>query len=740
MTMVHFGPGSTTVSPTWFAALAYCDGVERNTDRRLQCAESMSNGRGWTVNPQPGATPLGSIRFDTRFELPYGLAPPTIAPQLLAGGGMPAGLITDCSYCSSLVGQDGGTLVGQDGSTLVGQDGSTLVGQDGSTLVGQDGSTLVGQDGSTLVGQDGGTLVGNDGASRANIFGPNLMRRNSLTGTGPTRPALPRSPGDLVTGNTGYMVIKGSGGSAPTVTYETDDVTGRSYMNVSITLDNTSTPRVSNLANMAFTVGLNPGVLKLQSRAITVNENAGFATVTVQRSGDTASPASFDYSTVQNADVTSCAPGSPSGNGGEKCDFAATIGAVRFEANETSKEIRIPIVDDTYAEGNESFKLLIGNALGAAIELPSAATITITDNDSVSGPANPLDNADAQFFVRQQYLDLLGREPSSAEMTADTGPIATCGSDATCRRTKAVDLSYALFQQAQPAAGYVFRLYRAAFGNDQPFPLPDTSNPIEAKKWVNYTAFSRDLALMTEAGQSLTQKRVELANSFVLRPAFTRRYSPITLNNGPAFVDAILATIRNEIGVDLASQRSILISAFEQSDTLMEGRAAVMYRLADASLANPVNNTPFVTAEDSRSFASALYNGYLKRDGDVSALSSVLTQLQGGTQKRTFVDQFAFGLEYRQRFGPASAPPLTVSGRVLTPSGIALRNATVSMTNQQGVRRTATTSSFGVFSFANVAAGETMTFSIASKRYRFSPRIIQLDSSNSALADFIGLE
>ena len=739
MTMVHIGDNPITVSPTWFAALAYCDGVETNTDRRLQCAESMSNGRGWAVNPRPGGTPLGSIRFDTRYELPYGLAPPGITPQILGTGGNPAGLITDCSACVALVGQDGGTLIGNDGSTLIGNDGSTLIGNDGSTLIGNDGSTLIGNDGSTLIGNDGGTLIGNDGSTRSSLLVPNLMRRNASTGQGPTRPALPRSPGDLVTGNTGYMLIKGSGGSAPTVTYTTDDVTGRSYMNVSITLDNTSTPRISNIANMAFTVGMNPGVLKLQSSAITVHENAGFATVTVQRSGDTTAPASFEYTTVQNADVTSCGPGSPSGNGGEKCDFATTLGAFRFAANETTTDIRIPIVDDTYAEGSETFKLLIGNALGAAIDLPSAATITITDNDSVSGPANPLDSADAQFFVRQQYLDLLGREPSSAEMTAGTGPITLCGADAACRRTKAVDLSNTLFLQSQAATGYVFRLYRAAFGNDQPFPLPDTSNPAESKKWINYSAFSRDLGLMTDV-PSLTQKKIELANSFVLRRAFTRKYSPIALNNGPAFVDAILATIRNDSGVDLVSQRSTLITAFEQAETLMEGRASVIYLLAESSQTNPVNNTAFVTAEDGRSFASALYNTYLKRDGDVAALGSVLTQLQGGTQRRALIDQFVYGLEYRQRFGPAAAQPVTVSGRVLTPAGIALRNATVSMTNQQGIRRTATTSSFGVFSFANVTAGETMTFSIASKRYRFSPRIIQIDGSNSTLADFIGLE
>ncbi len=81
----------------------------------------------------------------------------------------------------------------------------------------------------------------------------------------------------------------------------------------------------------------------------------------------------------------------------------------------------------------------------------------------------------------------------------------------------------------------------------------------------------------------------------------------------------------------------------------------------------------------------------------------------------------------------------TVSGRVLTPSGLGLRNALVSMIDAQGIRRTATTSSFGLFSFADVSNDETVTIAITSKRYRFTPRIV-LVTGNVALSDFVGLE
>jgi hypothetical protein len=87
----------------------------------------------------------------------------------------------------------------------------------------------------------------------------------------------------------------------------------------------------------------------------------------------------------------------------------------------------------------------------------------------------------------------------------------------------------------------------------------------------------------------------------------------------------------------------------------------------------------------------------------------------------------------------AVLPPSTVSGRVLTPNGLGLRNAAVSLITSEGTRRTATTSSFGLFSFGDVPSGSTYTISISSKRYRFAPRIVQVNG-NLTLPDFVGLE
>ena len=80
-----------------------------------------------------------------------------------------------------------------------------------------------------------------------------------------------------------------------------------------------------------------------------------------------------------------------------------------------------------------------------------------------------------------------------------------------------------------------------------------------------------------------------------------------------------------------------------------------------------------------------------------------------------------------------------VSGRVLTSDGRGLRNATVSITNSQGVSRTATTSSFGFFSFDNIATGDTYTIRVASRLYRYTPQTVQIND-NLTLPDFVGFE
>ena len=82
---------------------------------------------------------------------------------------------------------------------------------------------------------------------------------------------------------------------------------------------------------------------------------------------------------------------------------------------------------------------------------------------------------------------------------------------------------------------------------------------------------------------------------------------------------------------------------------------------------------------------------------------------------------------------------VTVSGRIMTSSLIGLRNATVAMTDSNNVVRTATTSSFGFFSFGNVATGQQYSFRVQSRLFRYSP-VVATINDEITLPDFVGLE
>lgn len=88
---------------------------------------------------------------------------------------------------------------------------------------------------------------------------------------------------------------------------------------------------------------------------------------------------------------------------------------------------------------------------------------------------------------------------------------------------------------------------------------------------------------------------------------------------------------------------------------------------------------------------------------------------------------------------PSAAVGVTVSGRVVSPDGRGLRNATVTLADQNGVTRTVTTSSFGYYSFDDVAKGQVFVVQVSSRLFRFVPRVLQV-TDNIANVDFVGLE
>ena len=89
-------------------------------------------------------------------------------------------------------------------------------------------------------------------------------------------------------------------------------------------------------------------------------------------------------------------------------DFAATSGILSFAPGETAKTVSVTIADDTTAEGNEKFNLVLSSPSGATLPNPiGTATIWASDQPTVSTPVISVDDivvgeADgfAEFVVR----------------------------------------------------------------------------------------------------------------------------------------------------------------------------------------------------------------------------------------------------------------------------------------------------------------------------------------------------
>lgn len=83
---------------------------------------------------------------------------------------------------------------------------------------------------------------------------------------------------------------------------------------------------------------------------------------------------------------------------------------------------------------------------------------------------------------------------------------------------------------------------------------------------------------------------------------------------------------------------------------------------------------------------------------------------------------------------------ITVTGRVMSPTGSPLRGISVSLIDTAGNRRTVTTSSFGIYSFDNVPVGTECIITAASKRFRFAARTITASEFAANNIDLIGFD
>ena len=348
-----------------------------------------------------------------------------------------------------------------------------------------------------------------------------------------------------------------------------------------------------------------------------VNEASPRVDIFVSRTGDTTGAASVNFTTndaagLQNCDVINHIA-SP------RCDYINTLGTLQFAPGETSKTFSVAIVDDSYSEGPETFTLTLTGSSGAGLGLQSNATVTITDNEATTGPNNPID--DTNFFVRQQYIDFLGREPDPPGFAAWVNEINTCSGDTTlCDR---IHVSQLFFQSAefQQRGYYVYRFYPVSFGR-KPF----------------YAEFVPDLASVSGflSDAQLEAAKAQFAVDFTARPAFASAYNGL---NNTQYVDTLLSTAGVSSTFSAATRQSLIDGLNNSTLT----RAQVLRQIVEST---DVSNKYF-----NQAYAVMEYFGYLRREPDAAYLDWIHS-LDTGTDPRTMVIGFVNSIEYRQRFGP----------------------------------------------------------------------------------------
>jgi subtilisin family serine protease len=374
-----------------------------------------------------------------------------------------------------------------------------------------------------------------------------------------------------------------------------------------------------------------------------VNESGKSAIVTVVRYGDTSAPASVDFATSD-------------GTAKQKSDFIQTTGRLNFAAGETSKSFQVLIIDDIYQEAIETLNLTLSNPSGASLGAASTATVATYDNDFVPPQNNPLDNSDQRFFVRQQYLDFLNREPDNAGLEFWRDQITSCSPNPACIEVRRINVSAAFFRSIEfQETGYLIeRLYKVAYGDALGTSTFNGTHQL-AVPVVRYQEFlpdSQQIGAGVVVGQPgwevvLENNKRNFTAAFVARTRFTTAFpagmSPAT------YVDTLNT---NAGGVLTTIERDQLIFDLTSG---AKTRAEVLRQVAE--------DPDLKAAEDSRAFVLMQYFGYLRRNpNDAPELGldytgydfwlTKLNQFNGNYIAAEMVKAFLDSSEYRQRFAP----------------------------------------------------------------------------------------
>jgi hypothetical protein len=270
------------------------------------------------------------------------------------------------------------------------------------------------------------------------------------------------------------------------------------------------------------------------------------------------------------------------------------------------------------------------------VNATTGATILSGTFGAIANSANPLE--DPNFFVRQQYVDFLGRAPDQDGFNAWEGLLESCPDNGYGRDFKPCDrvqISSGFYRSPEfSGRGYfVYRLYDAALGR-----LP------------HYSEFMDDLARLgvLQSTSNLDAAKVELAHELMQRPEFEHAFGDV---EDAAHAEDFVTRLERSAGVSVASHAQLVADrrngARTAEDTL---RAFVETPEVDGRFHN-------------RGFVAMQYFGYLRREPEADGFNTWVNVMTNGAPAsggnsaiepgdfRPMIFGFVHSQEYRNRFG-----------------------------------------------------------------------------------------
>jgi VCBS repeat protein/FG-GAP repeat protein/uncharacterized protein DUF4214 len=320
--------------------------------------------------------------------------------------------------------------------------------------------------------------------------------------------------------------------------------------------------------------------------------------------GDFNSDGKLDLAVPNNSDTVSILLGTGTGSFGARTDFVT--------GNPESNRFGPASVAVGDFNGDGKLDLAVTNI--------SDDTVSILLNTGPTLP-NPID--DPQFFVRQHYLDFLGREPEPDGLAGWLNILNNCGITVPepCDR---IEVSSDFFRSPEfQGRGYFIYRFYPTIGKV----------PIHSEFMPD---FARVSGFLTD--QQLEANKAAFVLEFMARAEFQSKYAS-TFSNPTAYVDALLQTV----GLPNHSERQSWINQLNGNNTT-QTRADVLRALVESGeMDQKYYNEAFVVMQ---------YFGYLRRTADAQYLQWIQTMNQNGGDYRLMINGFMNSIEYRQRFGP----------------------------------------------------------------------------------------